>query len=175
MATEEVYLDHSGAEIDACVDDVDAAKGTSASLAAAIAGKQDTLTFDSVPTDGSTNPVTSGGVYSAVLGVETPTTLPDKTDTSTQQPYADIHDAGPGWWKRATNLNRVRNMPPDYSGGFLLHVINTTLGNPQRKKVFLYPVSAGTEGSFYILTELAPVEGIPVWSPWYKFEGTVVT
>lgn len=162
-------------QIDAVLDEVVAARGDSASLSAEIATKQDVLTFDSVPTENSANPVTSGGVYSAVLGVETPTTLPDKTDTSTQQLYADIHDASPGWWKRATNLIRVRNMPPDYSGGFLLHVINTTLGNPQRKKIFLYPVSAGTEGSFYILTELAPVDGIPVWSPWYKFEGTVVS
>ena len=28
--------------------------------------KQDTLTFDTVPTEGSTNPVTSGGVYAAI-------------------------------------------------------------------------------------------------------------
>ena len=59
-------LQHSGAEIDACIDDVDAAKGTSASLAAALATKQDALTFDSVPTENSTNPVTSGGIYDAV-------------------------------------------------------------------------------------------------------------
>lgn len=33
-----------------------------------LAGKQDTLTFDSVPTDGSTNPVESNGVYDALAG-----------------------------------------------------------------------------------------------------------
>ena len=33
----------------------------------AIAGKQDRLTFDSVPTDGSSNPVTSNGVYNEFL------------------------------------------------------------------------------------------------------------
>lgn len=32
-------------------------------------GKQDTLTFDSTPTENSTNPVTSGGVYNALQGV----------------------------------------------------------------------------------------------------------
>lgn len=32
-------------------------------LDAAVSGKQDALTFDSVPTQGSTNPVESGGVY----------------------------------------------------------------------------------------------------------------
>ena len=36
----------------------------SSAIAQAIAGKQDTLTFDSAPTEDSANPVTSGGVYS---------------------------------------------------------------------------------------------------------------
>ena len=31
-----------------------------------LSGKQNTLTFDSTPTNGSTNPVTSGGVYSSI-------------------------------------------------------------------------------------------------------------
>ena len=33
-------------------------------------GKQDALTFDSTPTQGSTNPVTSGGVYAVIGDVE---------------------------------------------------------------------------------------------------------
>ena len=33
-------------------------------------GKEDTLTFDSAPTSGSNNPVTSGGVYSALQNVD---------------------------------------------------------------------------------------------------------
>ena len=32
--------------------------------------KQDTLTFDSTPIDGSTNPVTSGGIYNVIGDVE---------------------------------------------------------------------------------------------------------
>lgn len=36
----------------------------------AINGKQDKLTFDSTPISGSNNPVTSGGVYSAISNVE---------------------------------------------------------------------------------------------------------
>ena len=35
-------------------------------IKALIAAKQDKLTFDSTPTSGSTNPVTSGGVYDAI-------------------------------------------------------------------------------------------------------------
>jgi len=35
-----------------------------------LAGKQDALTFDASPTEGSDNPVTSGGVYTAISSVE---------------------------------------------------------------------------------------------------------
>ena len=41
----------------------------------ALAGKQDTLTFDNIPTSGSNNPVKSGGVYSALLGKVSPSDL----------------------------------------------------------------------------------------------------
>lgn len=38
---------------------------TTTQLQNGLAGKEDTLTFDTTPTEGSSNPVTSGGVYSA--------------------------------------------------------------------------------------------------------------
>ena len=38
----------------------------SADVNTALAGKQDTLTFDNVPTENSSNPVKSGGVYSSI-------------------------------------------------------------------------------------------------------------
>ena len=41
---------------------------------------QETLTFDSTPTDGSTNPVTSDGIYDAFAGVDT--ALSGKVDTT---------------------------------------------------------------------------------------------
>lgn len=43
-----------------------AALPTNTQLTTLLNGKQDTLTFDSVPTEGSNNPVKSGGVYSAI-------------------------------------------------------------------------------------------------------------
>lgn len=50
-------------------DDLDTALGDLASdvqaLSTALAGKQNTLTFDTAPTSGSQNPVTSGGIYAA--------------------------------------------------------------------------------------------------------------
>jgi hypothetical protein len=39
-----------------------------ADVETALAGKQDTLTFDNTPTENSTNPVKSGGIYSALAG-----------------------------------------------------------------------------------------------------------
>lgn len=48
-------------------------------LGPAIDNKQDALTFDSTPTEDSTNPVTSGGVYAALQDKDdTPTALSDK-------------------------------------------------------------------------------------------------
>lgn len=40
-------------------------------MQAALAGKQDVLTFDTTPTQGSTNPVTSGGIYNVIGDIET--------------------------------------------------------------------------------------------------------
>ena len=42
---------------------------TKSEVDALLAAKQDVLTFDSTPTDSSTNPVTSGGVYTSVAEV----------------------------------------------------------------------------------------------------------
>ena len=55
-----------------------------ATMNTALAGKQDTLTFDSTPTASSTNPVTSGGVKSA-LDVKA-----DKSDTYTKAEIGNL-------------------------------------------------------------------------------------
>lgn len=46
---------------------------TSGGVYTALQGKQNTLTFDSTPTQSSTNPVTSGGVYAALPWIDTAT------------------------------------------------------------------------------------------------------
>ena len=57
-------------------------------LSEAVAGKQDTLTFDTQPIDGSTNPVESNGIYDALAGK-----LDKKTNTTTnQQAYVKAQD-----------------------------------------------------------------------------------
>ena len=46
---------------------------TSGGIFTALGTKQDTLTFDNAPTSGSTNPVTSGGIYNAIENAATKT------------------------------------------------------------------------------------------------------
>lgn len=59
MASDAYNSAHTGAKIDEAVSAVLQNKDT-------WSGKQDKLTFDSTPTENSTNPVTSGGVYKAL-------------------------------------------------------------------------------------------------------------
>ena len=58
---------HAQSEIEGLVAAL-AAKANAAAVETALAGKQNTLTFDTTPTENSTNPVTSGGVKVALNG-----------------------------------------------------------------------------------------------------------
>lgn len=62
-------------------------------LDTAIAGKQATLTFDSAPASGSTNPVTSDGIYTGL------NTKVDKADLSTVQCVVDTYVSGSSWYR----------------------------------------------------------------------------
>ena len=53
---------------------------TTTSISNLESGKQDTLTFDTTPTESSTNPVTSGGIFNSLDGFA-PTASPDFTGT----------------------------------------------------------------------------------------------
>ena len=52
----------------------------------ALAGKQDTLTFDNAPTQGSNNPVKSGGVYSALSQKQDTLTFDDSPTQGSNNP-----------------------------------------------------------------------------------------
>ena len=64
---------------------------TTAFVQTAISGKQDTLTFDSTPTSGSSNPVTSGGIHTAlgnyVLSTTAESTYAKKSDITSMYKY----------------------------------------------------------------------------------------
>lgn len=67
----------------------------------ALSGKQGTLTFDDVPTDGSNNPVKSNGVYDALA------TKQDKTDNSLQTTDKTIVGAVNELKSGLTNVNDI--------------------------------------------------------------------
>lgn len=69
-----------------------AASGVTA-LQSAMSGKQDKLTFDSTPTSGSSNPVTSGGIYDALAGMSIATdAVPTEGSTKAVQ-SGGVYDA----------------------------------------------------------------------------------
>ena len=65
----ETWLNNGTLNVDVVIDDADTTDHTtwsSSKINTQLSGKQDTLTFDNVPTDSSNNPVKSGGVYDAI-------------------------------------------------------------------------------------------------------------
>lgn len=81
-------------------------------------GKQDALTFDTAPTVGSTNPVTSGGIAAAVAAVMAPNAVVPN----------DLNDiTANGFYTWAANQSKTN--APRTGPGFLLHL--TQSGNRQ--------------------------------------------
>ena len=75
---ETIALDAGGTSVSAVWGDITGTLADQTDLKEAIDAKQSTLTFDSAPTENSTNPVTSGGVYTA---------LASKADSSSLSSY----------------------------------------------------------------------------------------
>ena len=78
--------------INASIDDIN---GEIGDINTALAGKQDTLTFDDTPTSGSDNPVKSGGVYSALSGKQNTLTFDNAPASGSANPVksSGIYDA----------------------------------------------------------------------------------
>lgn len=69
------------------------AVGIANQAAAAVAGKQDVLTFDDVPTYGSNNPAKSGGIYTAIANAQVSTdAVPTQGSTKPVQ-SGGVYDA----------------------------------------------------------------------------------
>ncbi len=73
----------TGATIEAILDKADKSQSVSAAEKTAWNNKQNALTFDTTPTEGSTNPVTSDGVYKATVKTLTYTGTGEQTNTIT--------------------------------------------------------------------------------------------
>ena len=83
---------------------------TEEALESGLAGKQDTLTFDAEPAEGSANPVTSGGVYAAVEGLRED--VEDGTVTAAAADYA----TSSGSADTATNATTAATLGSDTVG-----------------------------------------------------------
>ena len=144
---EEIYLEHSGQEIDDAVDAV-AGKADAADLTAEVTAREaaDTALQTAV---GNRLPLTLG---TPMLTAET----------------WDLFTLPVGKYYRQSSVTDVANIPPDLTAAFYCIVENTISEN--RRRILLYPATASLSGTFYCCVETSTGFG-----SWYKFEGTVVS
>ena len=140
--------------------DAGSAAYTKAEVDTMMAAKQDLLTFDTVPTVSSTNPVTSGGILNWVYG-SAPTQIGTGDDLNN---YYNI-----GTYRAASNAiaQTLSNCPTTY--GFRLEVVSTIASVATGYQIQrLYPNNS--LGEFYMRRRLSAGSGN--WGPWFRFAGT---
>lgn len=116
-----------------------------AAIASAVAGKQNTLTFDTTPTASSTNPVTSGGVYDALAlkADANAVTIPSGADMDTYTA------AGSYISTSSTTTGTLLHIPQGVAGkGFALDIIQTA-ANAIVQRIVCMQVSASQPRVFY--------------------------
>lgn len=126
-----------------------------------IAGKQDILEFDTKPTLGSTNPVTSNGILTAIYG-KPPNVIQqgdDLDDYVTPNSYS---------CESVAVAKTLVNSP--VSVGFRLEVKSTIASaNTGYQLQFIYPNN--NAGEFFERRRTSASGG---WGGWYKFAGVPV-
>ena len=143
--------------------DAGAAGYTKAEVDTLLLGKQDTLTFDTVPTVASTNPVTSGGILNWVYG-SAPTQIPANSDLND---YYNI-----GTYRATSNAIAATLSNCPTQNGFRLEVVSTIAAVATGYQIQrLYPNNSN--GEFFMRRRLSAGSGN--WGNWYRFGGTVVS
>lgn len=82
----EEEADQTAGDIGTIQEQITGINGEIEDINTALAGKQDTLTFDNAPTSGSGNPVKSGGVFTALAGKQGTLTFDDSPTASSSNP-----------------------------------------------------------------------------------------
>lgn len=156
--------------IDTALHELDEGKADQTDLEALeveVNGKQNSLTFDSTPTEGSTNPVTSGGIYSAILRMAfgPGTLIPAAADN----PIALTGYTSIGrFYIGATGAQYVTDRPEGLNYGFSLEVSTIFDNSRLRHKVYYNsPNAVGTYYERYLVSS--------GWTSWYKYTGEAVT
>lgn len=133
---------------------------TKAEVDTLLAAKQDTLTFDSVPTADSGNPVTSGGLYSYIYGMPT-VDIPINADLNTSD-YIK-----PGVYRCATNAIAATLSNCPTSNGFRMIVYDTiALTGYQQRLIF----PNNSNGEIFWQRQTTSLS----FSFWFRFQGTAV-
>lgn len=133
---------------------------TKAEVDTLLAGKEDVLTWDTSPTSGSTNPVTSGGLYSYIYGLPT-INIPANADLNTSDYIV------PGVYCCPTNAIAATLSNCPTANGFRMVVYDTiALTGYQQRQIF--PNNAN--GEFFWQRRTTSLN----FSSWFKFQGTAV-
>ena len=136
---------------------------TKAEVDTLLLGKQDTLTFDTVPTVASTNPVTSGGILNWVYG-SAPTTISANSDLND---YYNI-----GTYRATSNAIAATLANCPTQNGFRLEVVSTIAAVATGYQIQrLYPNNSN--GEFFMRRRLSAGSGN--WGDWFRFAGTVLS
>lgn len=145
---EELYLSHSGQEVDDSIDEVVAARGESASLSARLA-EQDTA-------------IAAKATVSDIFGIPGTTIAPAEGTTGTLAAYT-----APGMYTvpTATAASRLTDSPIT-DKGYIMEVRQYRSGAYYRQTIYAWNES----NAFYTRSRTGGAN----WTAWFKFEGTQV-
>ena len=93
--------------------------------------------------------------------------IPFGTGTLLTEQAADLFQLPAGKYCRVSGVSDIRNKPADLTAAFYCEVVNTIASN--RRKIYLYPCTSQTAGSFYTCLETGSGYGT-----WFKFTGEAV-
>lgn len=153
------------AAMDAIFSEVETARGSESTLGGKIATKQDSLTFDSVPTAESENPVTSDGIKTAIDAVPSSMRYGEQIPAGTAEAPVSLDSyMTPGVFRCISgDTCKTLTNKPITSSAFRLEVYYIAQTN--RYMQILH------SGATSLYKRVYTAGG---WSKWYKFEGVEV-
>ena len=152
--------------------DIEGLKQTTTAQGQQIAGKQDALTFDSTPTSGSSNPVTSGGIYTDQqrqdTEISTKITLEDVFGTGKLIPDnadLDAYTIIGKYYGGNSAGNTVLHLPVE-NGSFTFS-LEVRQATPSMTYQYLRICRLADDPYIYIRRKYT------TWGTWYRFTGEV--
>lgn len=143
-------------------------------IADALTTKQDVLTFETTPTEGSTNPVTSGGIWQAALKNVSGSGLNINTEALFVAPYDDLNTLPHNRIITYSSLSYVpANVPSGLYSGFTTVTLSRSLDGQYASAAVQLLVGRVTGGAvrseLYYRISWGGVSS-PTWSDWKQAE-----